>query len=402
MIRVPAMRILFAVLLTAAAFTVAGHGPASKVEATDRVIQFPDTPNHRVLKIDLHTHSVFSDGHVWPRTRVEEALRDGLDALAITEHLEWQPHLADLPHVDRNRAFEIAREAATDTDLIIIAGSEITREAPAGHVNAVFIKDANRLLMPGEPSSQPFDAEKYYEQANRWPAREALLAARAQDAFVFWNHPYWTDQTPSGIATLPNFHKLNIEADLLHGIEIANGATYSEEAFQIALDHDLTLIGVSDVHNLIDWDYEPHNGGHRPVTLVLAKEKSASAIRNALFDGRTVVWFRNLLMGREPHLRPVVQSSIQVVSAEYVNDEVHIVKLTLRNRSDARFQLQNKSELTFMNHGDLIELPPNDDFDLYVKPGSRVPSMILSFNVINALTAPKTPLTLDMQVDITM
>ena len=30
----------------------------------------------------LHTHSVFSDGHVWPRIRVAEAIRDGLDAMA--------------------------------------------------------------------------------------------------------------------------------------------------------------------------------------------------------------------------------------------------------------------------------------------------------------------------------
>ena len=58
--------------------------------------------------LDLHTHSVFSDGHVWATIRVSEALRDGLDGLAITEHLEFQPHLADIPHPDRNRAYEEA------------------------------------------------------------------------------------------------------------------------------------------------------------------------------------------------------------------------------------------------------------------------------------------------------
>jgi histidinol phosphatase-like PHP family hydrolase len=50
------------------------------------------------LVVDLHTHSVFSDGHVWPSVRVGEAIADGLDAVAITEHLEWQPHLDDIPH----------------------------------------------------------------------------------------------------------------------------------------------------------------------------------------------------------------------------------------------------------------------------------------------------------------
>ena len=57
--------------------------------------------------LDLHTHSVFSDGHVWPRIRVEEALRDGLDGLAVTEHVEYQPHRADLPTA-HDRSFQIA------------------------------------------------------------------------------------------------------------------------------------------------------------------------------------------------------------------------------------------------------------------------------------------------------
>ena len=92
------------------------------------MIVFPDIAGGKTLVTDLHMHSVFSDGHVWPRTRVEEALRDGLDAIAITEHLEWQPHLADIPHTDRNRAHAIAEAAAKGQDLMVIKGSEITRD----------------------------------------------------------------------------------------------------------------------------------------------------------------------------------------------------------------------------------------------------------------------------------
>ena len=43
-------------------------------------------------------HSVFSDGSVWPDIRVEEAKKDGLDVIAITEHLEYQPWKDDIPH----------------------------------------------------------------------------------------------------------------------------------------------------------------------------------------------------------------------------------------------------------------------------------------------------------------
>ena len=71
------------------------------------------------------------------------------------------------------------------------------------------------------------------------------------------------------------------------------------------MEYDLALIGVSDVHDLIDWDYEPMNGGHRPVTLVLSTDRSQDAVKEALFDRRTVVWFKNLLIGRPEHLDPL-------------------------------------------------------------------------------------------------
>ena len=67
---------------------VFAHGPASKGDGGGRAIEFPDTGEYRTLVVDLHTHSVFSDGHVWPSIRVGEAIRDGLDAIAVTEHLE--------------------------------------------------------------------------------------------------------------------------------------------------------------------------------------------------------------------------------------------------------------------------------------------------------------------------
>ena len=65
-------------------------------------------PDHFLLSADLHTHSVFSDGSVWPDIRVKEAIRENIDLLAITEHLEYQPYKEDIPHPDRNRSFILA------------------------------------------------------------------------------------------------------------------------------------------------------------------------------------------------------------------------------------------------------------------------------------------------------
>ena len=363
------------------------HGNASIAANQARAIEFPDTADYQTLVVDLHTHSVFSDGHVWPKTRVEEALRDQLDALAITEHLEYQPHLRDIPHLDRNRAYDIAADAAKKTDLIVIRGSEITRDYPAGHINAVFIEDANKLLKIENPPSNSTSSAAFSRAARKWPAQEAIKAAHAQNAFMFWNHPYWTRQSPDGIARINDFHAANARDGLLHGIEIANGQTYSEEALQIALDNDLTLIGVSDVHDLIDWDYKPHEGGHRPVTLVFAKAKTAGAIKDALFAGRTVVWFRNLLIGREQHLQPLLQASLSVSTLRYLNGTA-VAEVVLSNASDAAFELRYNGDYTFMFSADRITVPAHGQITVQIKPGKKLRTLDLPFVVENALTAP--------------
>ena len=162
------------------------HAQAPDRHQHDRAIQFPDVSGFLTLVCDFHQHTVFSDGSVWPNIRVQEALRDSVDAISLTEHIEYQPHATDLPHEDRNRAFEIATQSAKPFDLIVVNGSEITRQMPPGHTNAIFIEDANKLKMD--------DPMEVFEEANK------------QGAFLFWNHPNWIAQYRDGIAKITDMH----------------------------------------------------------------------------------------------------------------------------------------------------------------------------------------------------
>ena len=107
-------------------------------------INIPDILGYKTLKCDFHMHTVFSDGSVWPDMRPEEAWREGLDAIAITDHIEYLPHKKDL-NIGFNRSYEIAESAGEKLDIIVIRGSEITRRMPPGHLNAIFLKDASKL-----------------------------------------------------------------------------------------------------------------------------------------------------------------------------------------------------------------------------------------------------------------
>lgn len=336
-------------------------------QAPDRAIDFPDIPGYRTLVVDLHLHTVFSDGSVWPDIRVAEAVRDGLDAIAVTDHIEYQPHRDDIPHPDRNRSHALAADYADGTDLIVIRGAEVTRDMPPGHSNAVFLDDVNPLNVDS--------------------AMDAFRAARDQDAFVFWNHPMWEAQVPSGIPTLTALHRELIADGLLHGIEVVNMHSYSDEALRIALDHDLTILGTSDIHGLVDWDFDIPEGGHRPVTLVFAEERSAEGIRAALDDRRTTVWYDDLLIGRPEHLVPLIEASVTVDTTEYSEDS-SVLWVTFANESDAPFLLRNRTDYTFHDVAGIVTVAPRSTTTVRVKPGERVPRFELTFEVLNALTAP--------------
>lgn len=336
-------------------------------------IDFPDIPGYKTLICDFHQHTVFSDGEVWPSIRVREALNDGLDAISITDHIEYQPHQEDIPHPDRNRSFEIALEAAGNTGLIVIRGSEITRDMPPGHANAIFLPDANKLL--------GLDSMEVFREAKR------------QGAFVFWNHPHWHAQSPNGTAVLTGMHKQLIKEGLIKGIEVVNEHSYSDEALKIAIDNKLTMMGTSDIHDLIDWQFQTFKGGHRPITLVFAKEKSEESIREALDLGRTAVWFDNTLIGKEEFLVPLILQSLTIQKTHMLDSysgKSTVVSVSIENRSDTDYIFENTSSMTFYDNINLITLKANEVTTIQVKPLKSLAEFKLSFRVLNAVTAPKT------------
>lgn len=345
----------------------------------DRAIQFPDTENYLTLVCDFHQHTVFSDGSVWPDIRIQEALRDSLDAVAMTEHLEYQPHADDIPHPDRNRSHNLAEEYARPYGILVVPGAEVTRDMPPGHVNALFIEDANKLLID--------DSLAVFEEAIR------------QGAFTFWNHPNWVAQRKDGVARLTPFHEYLIANKLLHGIEVVNDLTISEEALQLALDNDLTIMGTSDIHGLVDYQYGIAEGGHRPVTLVLAKERSVDGIEEALRAGRTIAWFENTLVGKEENVRELVAGTLTVTEA-YYRGPSSIADVTIRNEGDADYVIENLSDYSLQSDLGVLHLPPHSETVLNVMIEDIVPTFELRFRILNAVIAPEVRLELVLPVTL--
>jgi 3',5'-nucleoside bisphosphate phosphatase len=279
-----------------------------------RELSFPDLSELITLRCDFHQHTVFSDGEVWPTVRVEEAWRNGLDAIAISDHIEYLPHHADIP-TNFGRSFQLARAAAAPLGIIVIQAAEITRGEPPGHLNALFLTNIPAL-----------DVQDYHV---------AVSNAFQQGAFLFWNHPGW--KQPDGKAVWYAEQGEFLANGWLHGLEIVNGRDYDPIVHGWAVEKKLAIVGNTDEHGPMAFDYDQTPAGMQPLTLVFAEARTAKAIREALFARRTAVFSRNQLFGESQFLEPLFQRSIEIVNPE----------IRIRGKGATLIQIRNKSPMDF-------------------------------------------------------
>ncbi|MHC4759186.1 MAG: Sb-PDE family phosphodiesterase [Planctomycetota bacterium] len=329
---------------------------------TRREINFPDILGYKTIKCDFHMHTSFSDGVVWPTVRVDEAFRESLDAIAITDHIEYKSHISEDP-CDHNRSYEIAQPSARESNILLIQGTEITRDFPPGHFNAIFTNDNN-----------PLDTEEFLD---------TIKQANEQNAFIFWNHPpkQWHD-----------IHTTMLENKWLHGIEVINNDRYYPHSHKWALEKNLTIIGNSDIHDpsLIKMSTADD---HRPITLVFAKEKTLTAIKEALFAGRTAIWTKNKLIGKEEYLQAMFEAAVKVGKPHiYHEDNVWV---EIDNKLDLPIILKPKDK----EEQSLTLFPNAKTGASFEEFGKKKGDVKLEFFVENFIVAPEKTLLVELTFD---
>lgn len=300
---------IFSIFIAFVCFPVSGQ---------KKINNIPDLPGYLTLKCDFHMHTVFSDGSVWPLNRVSEAFRDGLDAIAITDHIEYSPKKDYIP-IDHNAAWMIAETAAKEGNIILVHGAEITRKMPPGHLNALFITDGTALVK-----------DSVYD---------AIEAAVSQGAFIQWNHPGWKSQEPDGIPKLYDFHRKLLKNGWINGIEFSNDSEYYPLVLDWCRELKLAVMGNSDVHGIISETYPEPENISRPMTLVFAKSRTSESLKEAMLAGRTLVWIRDIIAGKEEFAKPFFYECISVGKPYYDNAKNRYFEVS--NKSDIPFYLIN-------------------------------------------------------------
>ena len=319
------------------------------VQRTEFII--PAIDGYTPYKADLHTHTIFSDGHLSMESRIREAWKDGIDVMAVTEHLEHRPHERDLVKymeggyiakgtkaqantfvsknfpekgaikVNLNFPVELATKIAKDYDLTIIPGIEITRK-PDGvytHLNALFTKDNNTI----------YDSDPMQSTRN----------AKAQGALIMHNHPGWlrTDMKPS------KFDKAIYKEGLVDGIEIMNGVEFYPKAITRAKDMNFFVSANTDAHHPTAERYAEY-GEHRNMTIIFAKDKSLESLREALEARRTLACSFGVLAGDEALLRKVAEASLTV--RRMSDDAKGRKRIIVTNNSSIRWIIARNGQRT--------------------------------------------------------
>jgi len=350
---------------------------------TRRVINIPDIPGYLTLKCDFHMHTVFSDGNVWPSIRVAEAWQEGLDAIAITDHIEYHPHKDDIP-VQFGRAYEIARPHADNMGLLLIKAAEITRQMPPGHFNCLFLEDVAAL-----------------DQEDFWASMQAAVD---QGAYIFWNHPGWRQKDE--IPIWYDEHDSIYDLGWMHGMEIVNGSSYYPLAHKWCLEKGIPILGNSDVHNPTGIDYFSGGEETRSLTLVFAREKNNESVQEALLAGRTAVWRGNELYGQPEFLKAIFDQSVRVISQPVRLKGKNASYVQVINESDIAFKLTMDEKLEGFSYASEMVLYPGRiaimRLSNLVQGKEGKSDISIPFSVTNLFTAPDEHLsvTLDMQVNL--
>ena len=333
-------------------------------EPCRKEIMIPSTLNgYNVYKADLHTHSIFSDGLVHPKWRVYEAWQDGLDVMAVTEHIEnrayenmfheylkeytdkeYQKGPAGLKNVDINFSIREAKKEAVKYGITIIPGSEITRSgSEVGHFNALFTTD-NNLIYDEDPV-------------------QSIRNAKSQGALVMHNHPGWRRKD---IKMTPT-EKTAYGEGLIDGVEVMNGGLFFPGIIDRVREYNQFIAANTDVHKTTASDYRL-TGADRPMTLILAKDKSLESLREALLQRRTIAFGFNTLCGSEELLRDFFHACVKVT-------RINETSVLVTNMTSITFKLQQ-------GKGRILNFDPFTSMVATVKKGSDT----VSYRVVNMWT----------------
>lgn len=167
------------------------------------------------VKIDLHTHSVYSKHTIWgneafgtPEQMIRKAILEGFNGLAITDHNSVKGALVGLKH-------------ASGKNFVLVPGSEVG--SAEGHIVALGIKE---------------------DVPAKLPVKETIERIHDLGGIAVAAHPYAGWPRMSSLRDAIRSHRFD-------AIEVLNGGTHvgpNRKAYRVAKELSLPMTAGSDSH----------------------------------------------------------------------------------------------------------------------------------------------------------
>jgi len=173
------------------------------------------------MKIDLHAHTIYSDGVDGPETLVARAKAVGLSGVAITDH-------------DSTGGWKRAIQAGKSLGVHVVPGKEIViykkgKDGPVfGEVLALFLQE---------------DIKRRFGPLN---LAELFDEIHDQDALSVIPHPFGDSIRAQEVTGRAERNKLKVDA-----VEVMNGrcpAEFNSKSFEYAIKRKLAQTAGSDAH----------------------------------------------------------------------------------------------------------------------------------------------------------
>jgi predicted metal-dependent phosphoesterase TrpH len=348
----------------------------SSIQRTEIIL--PQVKGYNIYKGDFHIHTNYSDGTVNPAGRVTEAWLDGLDIIAITDHYEnhagvkkflkitaaynedgvatpyQNPSKVGSVKVDFNAIHDEAANKGEKQGypMLLIKGCEMARNNQThGHFNCLFLKNINGL----------YDKDLMV----------AFKRVKDQGGIVVHNHPGWrrknTDKT--------EFHEAAYSAGLIDGVEVVNGHTFYPHIVKRCIDEKLTMFANTDMHGVSTYNRMSPKV-FRTMTLVLAKELTEEAVKEAILKRRTIAYTAGNLIGEEKWLVELLNESVDCRMV-LENKEKGTRKYQLTNHSSIPYTLR-KGKKTYVLEpfkSIFIVFGKDEEGKRYLEPTFRIENM---------------------------
>ena len=338
-----------------------------------REIILPTIDGYTLYKADFHTHTIYSDGDVTPRQRVREAWYDGLDILAITDHLEIRTyekfmlkvlapynktsepfkyeHAGIANKKDKNAPVLANLNAAYDEavyyaerenlPIMLVRGTEIWRDTKSiGEYNALFLKDINAICHPD--------------------LFETFRRVKEQGGVIMHNHPGYT-RTTTDIAEGEQARAY--EEGWIDGVEAVNSTSLHPQIIRRCIEKGLFIAANTDAHRPTSHDWSAGGEFFRTMTFILAKSCTEQDIKEALKKGRTIGYVANNLVGEESLL------------AKFLNQAVTCRVVAQNSEKGTRtYSITNNCSVPFILHrgGSISHLKPFSTLNFTIDKGKAL------------------------------